>query len=299
MGLERWQWPDRIDLAGENSSIIALMSSYARKPLFVAACLAVIGLLLGGLRSPAVAAPLLQLTAFPTPTPGPDGRIIYIVQPGDTLWRVSAITGVSLDELRTLNNLGADEVIVTGQKLLLGLGGPAEQPTSTPGPSPTPAPQTPTATAQPGSGTLCVLVFEDQNGDSLRQEEEPSIPGGAINVSDRGGNIAKTETTETGMEPICFSELPEGDYNITVAIPEGFNPTTVVNYALRVEAGSETYLDFGAQPNAEQLVEAPPPTGSGPTPAWGLLGGALIAAGIALGVVAGLLARSQRPRPED
>ena len=42
---------------------------------------------------PAYAAPALQLTEFPTPTPGPDGRIIYIVQDGDTLWRIAAVKG--------------------------------------------------------------------------------------------------------------------------------------------------------------------------------------------------------------
>ena len=30
--------------------------------------------------NPVSAAPELQLTTFPTPTPGPDGRIMYIVQ---------------------------------------------------------------------------------------------------------------------------------------------------------------------------------------------------------------------------
>lgn len=76
--------------------------------------------------TPASAAPALQLTDFPTPTAGPDGRIIYIVQAGDTLWRISAISGVSLDELRILNNLSADDVIGEGQQILLGFGNRTE-----------------------------------------------------------------------------------------------------------------------------------------------------------------------------
>ena len=89
------------------------------------------------------AAPLAQLTPFPTPTPGPDGRIIYIVQANDTILRISLIAGVSIDELRGLNNL-TDDVIVPGQELLLGLGGPSAA-TPTPGPSPTPTLAMPTA----------------------------------------------------------------------------------------------------------------------------------------------------------
>lgn len=258
--------------------------------ILLAFALVALATLLLAMSIPASAAPHMQLTPFPTPTPGPDGRILYIVQPGDTLWRVSAITGVSLDELRALNNLGTEQVIVEGQTLLLGLAGPAET-VPTLGPIPTDEPLLPTPTPQPGSGTLCVLVFLDSNGDSVRQEDEQSIPGGQVSVSDRSGIITLTETTTTGSEPHCFTELPEGDYNISVAVPEGYNPTTVMNYALTVDAGAETYIDFGAQPNSQALSEAPTPQGSGQSPLMGILGGLLLAGGVALGIFAGLLRR--------
>jgi len=100
---------------------------------------------------PALAAPVLQLTPFPTPTPGPDGRILYKVQPGDTLLRISLIAGVPLEELRGLNNLTGDNIVV-GDELLLGLGGPSVV-TPTPGPSPTPTPLPPTSTPAPPTAT--------------------------------------------------------------------------------------------------------------------------------------------------
>ncbi len=50
--------------------------------------LVAVGLLL--LTWPVTAAPPLQATDFATPTPGPDGKIIYIVQPGDSLWRIES-----------------------------------------------------------------------------------------------------------------------------------------------------------------------------------------------------------------
>ena len=43
-----------------------------------------------------LAAPMAQLTVFPTPTPGPDGKIIYIAQEGDSLWRIAAINGIKM-----------------------------------------------------------------------------------------------------------------------------------------------------------------------------------------------------------
>lgn len=242
--------------------------------------------LLGGLlpSAPAEAArPLLQVPIY-TPTPLPDGRIIYIVQPNDSLLSISLISGVPVDELRALNNLTSD-TIFEGQELLLGLGGPAEV-TPTAGPSPTPTPVVPTATARPGSGNLCVLLFDDVNGDAIRQEDEMTIPNGAISVNNRAGTVSLTANTRPGLEPECFTELPEGDYTISVAVPEGYNPTTVSNYALELRPGDETYIDFGAQPNSQTIAEAPTPTGSGRSPLLGILGALLLISGIGLAFLA-------------
>ena len=238
---------------------------------------------------PALAAPARQIPIY-TPTPLPDGRIIYTVQAGDTLLSISLKTGVPEDEIRKLNNISGD-LIVEGQKLLLGLAGPAQE-TSTPGPSPTPTTVLPTPTAKPGSGDLCILLFNDYNGDSIRQESEPSIPGGAISLTNRGGTVSKTAKTEAGPDPYCFEKVPEGDYNITVAVPEGYNPTTVMNYAVQLNAGDQTYLDFGAQVNTVAMEEAPVPTGSGKSPLLGILGGVLLLAGAGLAIFAGRLLKS-------
>lgn len=254
--------------------------------------LSILILILFGMIGNVSAAPALQLTPFPTPTPGPDGRIIYIVKAGDTLLRISLISGVSLDELRGLNNLTGDNIF-EGQELLLGLGGPS-QVTPTPGPSPTPPEALPTASPQPGAGNLCILLFNDINGDSIRQEEEPSIPDGAISVSNRIGTVSLTAVTIAGLDPHCFEEVPEGDYTITVAIPEGYNSTTVTNYTIVLEAGDETYVDFGAQANSETLAEAPTPTATGRSPILGIIGGVILLVGLGLGLFAGRLMRGGR-----
>jgi hypothetical protein len=237
------------------------------------------------------AAPLAQLTPFPTPTPGPDGRIIYIVQANDTILRISLISGVTIDELRGLNNL-LDDVIVPGQELLLGLGGPSAA-TPTPGPSPTPTQAIPTASPEPGLAILCVLVYNDINGDAIRQEEETSIAKSAISVNDRLGAISLTATTVSGLDPHCFNDLPEGEYNITVAIPDGYNSTTVSSYVLKIQAGDETYLDFGAQANSETQADAPISTEEGRSPLLGIIGGIFLVAGAAVAVFASRFFKSK------
>ena len=237
-------------------------------------------------RIPALAAPDYQLTPFPTPTPGPDGRIIYIVQPNDTLLRISLISGVPVEELRGLNNLAGDSIVV-GQQLLLGLGGPS-QVTPTPGPSPTPTEVPPTPSPIPGAGTLCVLLYDDHNGDSMRQEAEMSIPRSAISISSRSGVVSITETTRAGLEPQCFEELPEDEYTITVAVPEGYNPTTPTSFILVLKAGDITYLDFGAQPNSETQSETQIlPEEGGRSPVLGILGGLFLLIGAVLALFAG------------
>ncbi|MEJ2708711.1 MAG: LysM peptidoglycan-binding domain-containing protein [Anaerolineales bacterium] len=235
---------------------------------------------------PALAAPNRQIPIY-TPTPLPDGRIIYTVKENDTLLSISLITGVSVDDLRTLNDLSGD-IIVPGQKLLLGRTGPP-QTTPTLGPSPTPTPVLPTPTPKPGTADLCVLLYHDLNGDSIRQEDEPAIPDGAISLSNRSGTVSETADTLPGLDPYCFEGVPEGDYNVTVAVPEGYNPTTVTNFAITLEAGRVDYLNFGAQPNMETIAEAPAPSEGGRSPVLGILGGLLLLVGVGLALFAGRL----------
>lgn len=218
---------------------------------------------------------------YQTPTAGPDGRIIYIVKGGDTCLSISLLTGASLDQIRKLNNLKVDCVIYPGMQMLIGLAGPSES-SPTPGPSPTPTPVLPTPTAFYGTGEVCVVLFEDTNGDAVKQDSESILAGGAISMTDRLGKYSKTAQTSAGTDPTCFKDVPEGDYNISVAVPNGYNPTTVMNYALTVKAGDQAILDFGAQVSSKAAVL--PPSEGGQSPVLGILGGALLLAGVVLGI---------------
>jgi LysM repeat protein len=251
---------------------------------------------------PTLAAPQAQMTPFPTPTPGPDGRIVYIVKNGDSLWRISAVANIPLDELRVLNNLGSDEVITPGQQLLLGLGGPSGI-VPTYGPPPTPTSSLPTPTPGIGFGMICVLLYNDINGDSIRQEEEPSLLGGVININDRAGSVSFTiDTPSGGLSDVlfpdpeelgftCFEELEEGEYNITAAIPDGYNATTRLTYSVQLLPRDENFYDFGAQANTETLNAAPAPVGTGRSPSLGIIGGLLLAGGVGLGIYSGFFRR--------
>jgi LysM repeat protein len=275
------------------------------KRIYLSAALIAIVLFISVQSYRTVAAPLAQLTVFPTPTPGPDGKIIYVVQPEDTLWRISAITGVKIEVIRELNNLGVNDTIMPGDRLLIGYAGPSGQATE-PGVIPTQPVLTPSPTASPGWGVLCVLLYNDLNGDAMRQETEPSIPGGEISVSNRLGSVSLTAETPSGgndttiVEPTpqergytCFDQLQQGEYLISVAAPKGYNRTTELNQTLQLEAGQTTELAFGAQANSvleaqtEIIPELPQKS-----PLLGFIGGVLLAAGVFLGIYAALLRRA-------
>ena len=253
--------------------------------LFTLICLLLLGLWL-----PANAAPNLQ-QVIPTSTPGADGRIIYVVQPGDNCFRVAALHNITVDQLRQLNSrLDENCVLIEGQELLIGIVSLAGTPTA--GPSPTPAPPTASPTPFTGTTEICVLLFEDANGNALREETEPAVAGGAVSVTEINGEYSAAQNTIIPADPeayqgICFSNVPEGNYNITVGVPDNYNPTMDLNYSLDVNAGDRAFVDFGIQ--SKDVVadtSANPPSQSKPSPIFGMLGGLLLLGGAALGYYA-------------
>lgn len=242
--------------------------------------LALAGLIWLAMALPAFAQPPAQ-AVYGTPTAQPDGRILYKVKANDTCLSISLLMGVSLDQLRGMNNLTGDCVIREGQDLLLGRVA-AETATVTPGPSPTATALLPSPTPFKGSGQVCIFLFNDINGNALREEGELAIPDGAVNLTDRTGKFTKTLTTEAGESPVCLKDVPEGEYNITVAVPEGYNPTTSLNYALKLQAGDQSTLDFGAQQNSQAAPVSPEEGGR--SPVLGIVGGLLLVGGVGLGV---------------
>jgi len=211
-----------------------------------------------------------------TPTPGEDGRILYTVKEEDTCISIALLNGISEDDLRNLNNLQGDDCsyLQVGQQLLIGV---VQEATAT-----TDALQTtlePTPTPIKGNGTICIYLFNDENGNAMAEETELPLAGGAVSVRDRLSIVNLTGTTDDSGEPICFEDIPEGDYDLSVAIPEGYNPTTVLNYTLTLSPGDVSIVDFGAQPSSSLL---PVFGGESPSFLMGLLGILFIGAGTGL-----------------
>ena len=244
------------------------------------ALLLAVGGILGLLTVPAAAAPQDQIY-YSTPTPDANGRIIYIVKPGETCLSISLLTGVPLEQIRNLNSLGEDCLLRENQELLLAVATPIAP---TAGPSATPTAILPSPTPFNGTGEVCVYLFEDVNGNSVPDENETGIVAGAISLTDRIGKVSLTGKTLGTTKPVCFSDLQEGEYNVSVGVPEGYNATTQLNSTLNVRAGETSNIDFGAQLSA--AAQPLSPAEGGKSPLMGILGILVLLGGAVLGFFA-------------
>lgn len=231
----------------------------------------------------------------PTNTPDSYGNIYYIVAPGDTCYFIAAMYGITDSELRSQNpkiNASCSNLI-PGDKLQMLVSGPPGV-TVTAGPSATPAPPTETPTPFAGTTEICVLLYNDLNGNALREANEPALAGGAISVAETSGKFSKTMETTINPDPtayqgVCFTDVPEGHYNIGVAIPDNYNATTNLTYTMDVKAGDRAEVSFGAQARdttAGQPSQPGPDRGAGPSPLLGFFGGLLLLGGLGLGYYA-------------
>ena len=222
----------------------------------------------------------------PRQPPSRMDRSFISLKAGDTCEYISLLYGVSLEYLRTTNNLDSNCSLREGQQLTLGIGGPAAA-SPTPGPSPTPTVALPTAT--PGVGGLaqvCVLVYDDVNGDGLRQTTEVAIAGAAVSLTSLDGSYSKTLTTvinpdATAYQGTCFTEVPMGQYNVSAAAPDGYNPTINLNSRVVITAGDIAYIDYGAQ--LKTLVDPGNPNNKR-SPLLGIIGAVFLLAGIGMGM---------------
>jgi len=235
---------------------------------------------------PAQAGSLYQQPVEFTSTPLPDGRIFHVVKSGESCISIANLYNIPVETLRQLNDLTADtcSYLQPGQKLLIGLVSNA-----TAVPTLNTTPNTPTPTPQPVKAEVCIVLFNDINGNAIADTDEGPIANGVVSMTDHTGQISLTgkttaEEDATGaiINSLCFENVPAGDYNISVAVPAGYNATTSMNYAVRITSTQQFIIDFGAQLSSLAL---PVTTSEGGTsPLLGLVGGVLLLAGIGLAI---------------
>ena len=126
-----------------------------------------------GESAPGTFAPSDFMVPVVTNTPDQDGLVYHEVQYGQTLWSLAIGYGVKIDEIRALNNLGEEETIYQGERLLIRKDTP---------PVPTPSPITPLATDPAPAATA---------SQTAKPSPETAVPA-ATTVSTQPGLVSNS-----------------------------------------------------------------------------------------------------------
>ena len=100
---------------------------------------------------------------------------------------------------------------------------------------------------QPTPGKLCVVKFNDLDGDGKQGPNEPTLNGWVFTIKDANGNVVGTITTGSATgAPNCI-DLPPGVYTVTETLQPGWSPTTPggITQTVTVVAGQTTTVTFG------------------------------------------------------
>ncbi|MCS6963495.1 MAG: LysM peptidoglycan-binding domain-containing protein [Thermoflexus sp.] len=224
--------------------------------------------------------PRVWAQAQVTATPRPDGSIVHTVQEGDTLFGLALLYGTTVEEIKALNGLDSD-LLVIGQELLIR---PAQ-------PSPAPSTLTP-ASGERHPGSLCAGAFEDRNGNEMKEEGEPWIAGVAIDLID-GRGWKTTLISEAGRAP-CLRDLEPGYYALALENPTGYQASGPTRREIWLPWNTEVTVLFGFQPLSGFVTPTPSPTLAPSTsagPDLAQLGQGLLAASgfLALLLVGGII----------
>jgi len=245
-----------------------------------------------------IVAPLLTQTAhaqvyYYTPTADANGNVIYTVKEGDSCESIALLNGISLDTLKSLNGLDVDgcRFLTAGQKVRLAI---VPTPVITPGPSPTPTSAIPTAQPAVGYGTLCVYLFDDINGNGMVDPGEGPIAGGQFSVSSSSSatSLSGTSIANATFDPVCFENIPESRYTISMAIPEGYNPTSDQTISVDLKAGDTATVNFSAQSSSRS--SASQQQNGNKSLLLAVIGGIILIAGVGLGFYVRLLMAKPR-----
>ena len=243
----------------------------------------------GGNGGGAPSQPVTPPTPFPTPTPSADGSIVHVVNSGDTMWtiaiRYAPALGVTPEQalpiIQELNNNPA--FISVGQQLLIqapttnapvtaeeapaddeasdgeeaepvATGEPIQEPTEEPveeEESNEVAEAETTDVAVDALSSICVTVFEDVNGDGVRDAASEPLQADAAVTIFRGGTTVSTHIADGSSESHCFTDLENDTYQVQVFPPANYNVTTAQSWAVAVSNGTTIPVSFGVQESVE------------------------------------------------
>ena len=144
---------------------------------------------------------------------------------------------------------------------------PTPTPTHTATPTNTPTPTvTPTPTPMPGR--IEGVVWDDRNGNGVKDAGEPGLAEATVRLYDAAHPDPEPPIRDpvvtTGEGMFSFDELPPGRYLLTMVSPVNYIPTTPERIEVLVSSGVTVRANFGAWVPATETPTATP----SPTATW-------------------------------
>lgn len=226
--------------------------------------------------------------AGPTPTPNAQGNIEVLVESGDTLWSIAARAGLTLDELLALNpSLNRNSFINWGDRIILGNVGGTDAGGVPEAAEPEPAEEAvevaeaaeeapeesaaepeaaeevvevaptaePEATATPATGAICLLAFDDANGDGVYGAGESLRSAVAFTIA-KDQAVVSNYITDGANEPFCIEGLDPGNYRISRSMTANEVATNGSDWGASIVAGTRQQFDFGSRIDESMMAEA-------------------------------------------
>ena len=99
--------------------------------------------------------------------------------------------------------------------------------------------------AQQGSSQICVLAFDDQDGNGKREADEPLLAGVSFTLADAAG-VKGLYKSDGSSEPYCLGKLDPGSYTVRAKAPANFESTTG-GQAFSLAVGAQYDAVYGAK----------------------------------------------------
>ncbi|HEY63667.1 MAG TPA: hypothetical protein G4O02_03750 [Caldilineae bacterium] len=104
---------------------------------------------------------------------------------------------------------------------------------------------TPTATPVLEPGEILGVVWEDKDGDGVRDEpEESGLPGSYVLLLSEQRVVLQKQVTDAQGQ-YSFQNVPPGLYRLRAAGPPGYYNTTAFEVEVNLAPGAQAAADFG------------------------------------------------------
>jgi hypothetical protein len=106
------------------------------------------------------------------------------------------------------------------------------------------------------TGSICVMAYDDRNGNRFRDPGEPMLPYAVFTLSD-AQHVVATYATNGLNEPFCFVGLEPMVYFMSEMNPPGYESTTHDSWGVSLQNGATVNIEFG---DRTEMEPTPTPT---------------------------------------